>query len=357
MSSIERSKLLAALNLARPALASQPYVPAFTHFLFNEDGITAYNDLAGIEINFDAGLDGCLPGDLVLKSLSSMAGSSVSLAPVEGESAIQIACGRAKIKAPKLPVEDFPIKWPNISKAEKLPIDDAILAGIKNCLVGVGTNPTHPAQMGVTLDTIDGKAVLYSTDNVTMSRHATKIKVDLPGESPVIMPTFFCEQLLSLSRAFSDEQVTIHIQPGVLVATIGKQARLMAKTLVDLQPIDFPGIIAKTIKSMGDASSLPIGWDEAMQRALFVLDTEKDKAAKVTSKRGVLRIVANSGHSESDDELDFSGEGPDEPAYIDPSLVVRGSKAATRLAFCNGALMLGSDDGSYVHLIAYSQKR
>ena len=73
MSTIDRAKFLAALNLARAALASQPYIPAFTHFRFDEDGVTAYNDIVGILVNFDTGLDCCLPGDLLLKSLSSMA--------------------------------------------------------------------------------------------------------------------------------------------------------------------------------------------------------------------------------------------------------------------------------------------
>lgn len=354
--SIDRTKLLFALNLAKPALASQPYIPAFTHFLFNEDGVTAYNDIAAIRITLDHDLDSCLPGDMLLKTVSSMAGQSVLLQPLDDAPAVLVSSGRSRIKVPKLPVEDFPIKWPSTKSAESITLDQSILNGIRSCLVGVGTNPTHPAQMGVTLDVLGDKAVLYSTDNSTLSRFKTKTPIRLPGDSPVIMPTFFCEQVISLAKAFLDCEVTLFVLPGVLMARIGKAATIMTKTLVDLQPIDFAALIKKVTGSATDLSPIPAGWDDAMQRALLVLDGLPDKAAELSPRKGAIRLVARSERGEAEDTLDFDGEGPEEAIYIDPSLVLRGSKSASQLAFCSSAVMLVSGDGVYMHLIANCQQ-
>ena len=358
MSNLNRETLLAAVTLARPALATQMFVPAFTHYLFRDDEVTAYNDLIGISVTMEHDLSVCLPGDLLNRVLNSLAGQNVMVQPVDGSNTLLLSSGRSRLKVPFLPVEDFPIRWPDIGKLAQMPLNVDVFNGIRLCLPGVGVNPNHPAQMGVTLDTDkDGTALLWSTDSYSLSRYQTEVQVELPGDCPVIMPTAFCEQLLALAKAFPKEEVVLCAGPGVLVASFGRRARLQSRTAVDLQPLDFQGVWTRHLAGAGKFQPIPVGWDDALARLLVVLSSETAKTATLDAGKGSINMVATSAMGEAQDELEWPGNAMARPVSVDPALLARGSKAANQMAFCTTATLFKSSDGSFSHMVAHCATR
>lgn len=358
MTTINRANLLASVMLVRPALASQSFIPAWTHILFDGGSATTYNDTMSITVskvlNVDASI--CVPGELLIKALSSFNAEQVMVQSVN-DNELLLTSGRSKLKVPVLPGDDFKLPVVKGTPAT-VEITDDVLEGIKRCLFSVGTDPTHPAQMGVTLDaSADGHALLFSTDNLTISRYVTKSKISLPGGSPIILPTLFCEQVLVFGKTFKEDDLVLEVYPGALVLRVGRVASLLTKTLVDLEPQDFEAVVGKYFDVSGvkkQLSRLPDSFDAAFNRALLVLSNEADKSTKVTpNKDGVVELYSKSALGEAQDDFTVEQRLDCKPFHIDPAMVLRAAKTCGSVAFYPRVMVLGSDDGSFLHLIAH----
>lgn len=351
MSDIIREHLLQSLNLAKAAVAGQAYVPALTHFAFDGWGVLAYNDVSAIGVRGPVDLQLCLPADMLLKTLGSMSAEKVLMTQTD-DGAVVVASGRSKVKLPYLSLLDFPFEFPAVYWDGGFTMTADMLRGIEKCLVGVGTDPTHPAQMGVTIEATQFGCMLYSTDNFTISRYKSMTHIKLPGDVPLILPAFFCTQLLALSKAFIDEQVLIGLPAGGVCASIGDQALLFTKMLVDLEPMDFTRIISRYLQGISNegAQDIPNGFEAALDRALLILSTEMDKATKVTVEGGKMKLFSSSGQGEASDSLAFDHK--DVATFLaDPALVLRASKICRKIALLDKVLLL--EDGAFTHLIAH----
>jgi len=351
MSDINREHLLQSLNLAKAAVAGQAYVPALTHFAFDGWGVLAYNDVSAIGIHAPIDMPVCLPAEMLIKTLNSMTAESILITET-GEDAVVVAAGRSKVKIPFLPLNSFPFEFPPVCYDDGFIVTADMLKGIEKCLVGVGTDPTRPAQMGVTLEATEFGCVLYSTDNFTISRYKSKSHIKLPGNVPIILPAFFCNQMLALAKAFMDEEIAVGLPKGAICANFGGQAMLFTKLLVDLEPLDFARLFSKYLQGAGtdDAAEIPNGFESALDRALLILSTEMDKATNISVAGGKMRLFSSSGQGEATDLLAF--EHPDTDSFLaDPALVSRASKTCRKMKLLEKVMLL--TDGQFLHLIAH----
>jgi len=354
-----REALAKIAALVRPALATQTYIPAYNHICFDGERATAFNDIGAIQVLAPVPIERCVPGELFIRALASFGGDNVMIQEGAGDSTLLVSSGRSKLKLPTMALKDFPFEIPK-DEGPEIGIDRSMLNGIERCLLSAGTNPTHPAQMGVTLDISSDKpatAVLYSTDNFTISRYYTGAKIKLPGDSPVIMPTFFCEQLLALAKAFPDAPITLFLLPGALLAEFGSVATLFIRTLVNPEPIDFNKIISKHLDPLAMKDKLepiPDAFDGAFGRAMLVLGGELDKVTKISYDDGVMKLHSSSAMGDSDDSINFP-EGPNKPLefFVDPQLIVRASKGCSSIALLPKVLVLADPDAKFLHLIAH----
>lgn len=358
--SIKRDALVKTIAIVRPALATQDYIPALKTIRFDGKWATAYNDVAAIMVKTDGiDLEHCVPGDMLARAVGGFGAESVAVEEDEANGSLVFKSGRSKIKLGALPLSKFPFKLPD-GEGDVVEMSDAMLKAIDACMFSVSNDPTHPEQMGVTMDVDDGgRAVFYSTDSFTISRCATKDKAKLPGGAPVILPTFFCQQLLALSKAFPKEELDLVLLDGALLAEFGKEARLFMRRLVDINALDYPTVIAKhcdLAKIKDDLSPIPDGFDAAFSRALLVLGNEIDKITQVQYDEGVLLLHSSSSAGETDDELEYKGRKLREKCNLDPQLVVRGAKSCTHLSFYSRVLVLANADASFTHLIAHCSK-
>lgn len=359
--SINRESLLKIVNLIKPALASQDYIPALTHIKFDGSFAMAYNDISAISVACSVPVQRCVPGDVLIRGLNSFNGESVALTFDAKTNALLVSSGRSKLKLPTIPLDQFPFEE-NGDTCPEITLTTDMLKGIELCLMSVGSDPTHAAQMGVTLETdLGGKTWLYSTDNFTVSYYKTKDTVKLPGDAPLILPTFFCQQLLALSKAHPGLTMILVLLPGALqvdYCDYGNNvvASLFTKTVIDLEPLDFVRIIdkhSKTLKGKPDAwPSIPDPFDAAFNRALLVLSAELDKSTKVTHNEKSIKLESSSKMGDSEDEFEYKGSDSGE-FLIDPTLVVRASKVAQRMTFGKGIFAISAAEGAFVHMIAH----
>lgn len=361
--SINREALLKLLNLVRPSLSTLDYLPILQHIRIADGELLAHNDISAISARIpDLELGCCVPGEVLIRALGSFNAEKVMLQPDEKGSTILVVSGRSKVKVPTMALKDFPFTMPEATKKTpvlKLAAD--VLVGIQRCLISVGNDPTHPATMGVTLDQEDGHAVLYATDNVTISRFETRSEISLPGDAPIILPTFFCEQLISLAKQ-CDGAVELELHPGALVAIFydkegNDQITLFTKVLVDLVPLEFNKIINRYCKLSGIAAKMhpiPASFDAAFSRALLVLSAERDKATKISSTDSALKLLSTSAMGEATDTIAFDGASGETPDFhIDPSLVARALKPCTEMGLFKQVMVLGDEKAQFIHLIAH----
>lgn len=358
---MNREALLKVAALIRPALAVQTFIPAYNHIAFDGDFALTHNDIAAIRVRCDFPEPCCVPGELLIKALGSFSAEGVMLQKTGAEQTLLITSGRSKLKVPTMPLKSFPFDMPKDEGAH-IHLKPEVVGAINKCLVSVGNNPNHPATMGVTLDVDDEEcAVLFATDNYTISRHGTKAKIKLPGDSPVILPTFFCNQLIALTKAFPNlvEEITLYLIPGAILAEFGDQgpeAVLFTKTIADLEPLDFPKIIKKhaDLKKLDKMlAKIPDVFDACFSRQLLVLGNELDKVTQVQYDDGTVKLRSTSQVGESDESFSFSA-GPDEKLSfcVDPSFVVRGAKLCSRFALGEKVLIM-ADDKDFLHIIAH----
>lgn len=354
-----RAELVRIANLVKPALASTPHIPALVHICFDGESAEAYNDVAAIRVRADLGVKRLIPGDLLIRALGGLGAESIVFSQGDDD-ALVLKSGRSTVKLPTLPLDKFPLRWPS-EKPYQVELTDSMLRGIERCLLSVGKDPKRPAHMGVTLDfNDDGCAVLYSTDNVTISRFQTEDEVKLPGDAPVILPKFFCEQLVVLSKAFPEAARTLLLRDGSIEATFGEDdAALLTRTPVDMQPMDFPTVFEKhcPAKWLGKAMfPIPDGLDGALARALLILASDPNPVTelKVTGTSD-MTLVSGGNDGQSDDDLD-AGDfniGITGTFKVDPAKLARGAKVTSLMGISQKVTVLASSDSDFVHIIAH----
>lgn len=357
MSTTNRDQLLKLLTLVRPALSTREYVKELMHFQFLNGWVTAFDDKSAISLKCGLDLAYCVPGELMIRALSSFNSESVKLQEGPKGSELLLSSGRSKLKLPVLEAERFPFEEPQ-GQPDEIELDDAILEGIKKCLFAVGNDPTHPAQMGITLDqNADKKAVLFATDNFTISRYQTTSKIELPGETPIILPTFFCENLVALAQAYPDDEITLQLYPSMYAARFGKKAKLFTRILADTEPLNFEKIVGKHVnvkKLKSQLQPIPVGFDAAIGRAALMTAADEDKIATIKVEVDAISITSQADRGESDDEIEWAGEALDAAFCVDPTLVTRAVKQFGSVAFYDRVMLLANDSGTFIHIISHS---
>lgn len=353
-SSISREGLLKALNLVKPALSNQNYVPILTHFCFDGSLALAYNDVHAIGVRYSLdGIECSVPGDLMLKMAASLPGSKVSV-DFDDEN-LKFISGRSRVKIPTMPATAFTFDFPTGKRMGHFKVDQDLLKGLEKCSISVGSDPTNPAQMGITLARGNDYSALFSTDGYTMSRYILEIDPDLPGDSPIILPTFFCDQLVTLGRAFPDEEVEVDIFSGAVVAKFGDQAKLFSKLVLDVEPLDFETVMSRNVdlgKVKKKAVSIPDSLDQAFDRAMIVSSAEVERKTKLSIDGGKIEMLTLTQLGESKDTLNCDGDFGEFDIGVDPSFVARASKSSYKMALFKDVVVFCDDTFKFSHLIA-----
>lgn len=145
---VDRSALCKALKSVRPAVSKDEAVPVLTHFLFNEDEITAFDLEIGVSVPFPIGLKGLVPAARFWNVVSNLSVEQLDLS-TDGTTLV-LSTKNHKSKFPLKPETEFPavVIRTSSDKFQSLPADfhDALEA------VSPTVNATKPELAGIHID-------------------------------------------------------------------------------------------------------------------------------------------------------------------------------------------------------------
>lgn len=357
---MNRQDLINTLSLANPFLMRQEFIPILTHFCFNTEHVIAYNDVAGIQINFESDLHCAIPGELLLKLLRTMSDETVRIKNDNNE--LLIHSGKSKLKLPSLPKESFIFSIPKIENdLTHLSIPISIKQGIKKCLEGVSEDPSHPEHTGIKWVVNDNESFIYSTDNKTISSFPCNYS-DRKGNVNAVVPEFFCTELVKLIDYFCVEatEFDVYFSDDYIIVKLGdkKECLLFSRLIAQKEKTPFKQIISSLTDGL-DLDSMsppPLDLHPALERSSLLLSSNFSDVVQIELNNKELKMVTESQYGNADDQIEFDEEFESTSFTTKPQLIQRGLKIAPAIKFTPKLIVLKSDD-DFLHLISHSNTR
>lgn len=347
---MDRIDLLNTLNLAKPALAQKDVVPVFTHFCFTGEvgTVYAYNDIIGIELECDLGIEAAIKGDKLLGILENSRGKTLEVTQKKEE--VTIKCGRGKFTFPILSSDAFVFEVPNTDKAEQLDVNEDFLNGLKLCSKTTTTNEAAPVMMGVTVS-LGIESYLYSSDMRSLSRYQVLEEVSFKKESSYILPTDFCISLVHMSKA-KGALPEVFLTDNFVVAYFGND--LILGRLIT--PDDAPNF-AETIEGsvsddeMDSMVKIPGALDGALKRSMVFTGSDKEPAIPLSIKGKNITLSTHNQEGLGNDPVPFKGGLPDINVKVNTILLARGIGMCTEFLI-NDTVVAMRDGNKFFHMIA-----
>lgn len=358
MTKLNRNDLLKVLVNLKPALSTQDYLPILSHYCFTEDGyIFAYNDVMGISFPSNLGIDfeGALPGDKLMRIVSSFSGEQIEFSARKNE--VTIKSGRSKIKLPMMDSDAFVWEEVNLKGASVLSVTDDFINGVKQCKISISQDTLHPAHMGIQLSAEDDEAFLYSTNNHTLSRY---ILDEYDGDDldvPVVLPAAFCNALVSLCPKMDDP--TMHVGDGFVRIEDSNGALIFSKLLFQGEGADFANILDKYY-SLESEKSFPItqSFVSALERAVVILGNSPKRNTEGELDGNILKLSTVLDKGRAHDVVCF-GKGSKssnknnkiKEISMQTDFILRGCSVADEIIFGDSVILMRKGD-NFLHLVA-----
>ena len=361
---MNKQDLMNKLNQARPFLTTGDFIPVLTHFCFDSESLTAYNDVAGIKLVLDSDINGAVSGSLMLKMLATVQEDTVRVG-MQGTKEVKINSTGSNIKLPVLDPEEFIFEIPGTDGCELVQLPLAFLQGLEKTLVSVGDDPMHPERGGVTWKIHDSKITLYSTDSRSISIYTWEDKSLFKEDDlylEIITPKFFCEQLIALAKTYSDELKTLDLyfntKENYVIADLNRICKIFTRLInVDLNGTDYEAVLEAMLPKDDEAnySEIPVSLGPALERAILLNSTGKLSDSKsrvaITDKNFNIRTETENGLVS--DDVEFPIELGEFEFFLDPDLLQRSFKYCSTINVTSQILSL-KDDESFQHLVSHT---
>lgn len=353
----ERTSLIKALDLVKPAIASKALLDELTHVWFGNKELIAYDDVLGIRAPFDADdLAGGVKGALLLGILNASGAKNVEMTIENDGRTAHMKAARAKVKLALLEAERAVWTYPSVKPGDFFALTPELIAGLDDVLISVGTDVSRPDQLGVTL-AIEGSGknkdlVLYTTDSKTIARYYAEIPKGY-DEDHLIIPTPFVEQVLRLCA--KDGKLAI-LKDGVLAENkdgVGVFSRVIDASA---EPMDFSGALDKALPDDYEKLAVPIPpiLKQAVERALVILDGKAAEPIEIAIEDKHLFISVESPLGRLDDTIPLDGDHEHVEIKVDPVLIKRAIDRCDRMLVGDGCLVLLGRKGKFLYAISAS---
>lgn len=364
---MNRNDLIQRLNHVKPFLMAQDFIPILNHFCFDGLYVSAYNDVAGIFISMESDLQCAVPGNLLLKMLSTMTTETVQV-EMPTERNIKLTSGKTNIKLPVLPPEEFVFKLPDTTDIEKVRVPKTFLRGLKKCLISVGQDPSHPEQTGISWFIEHNKISIYSTNDKSISKFSVEgedVGFLNDDQIKVIIPAFFCEEVIELTNFYAenDDYIDLYIKEGkrgdnFVVAEIGTNGSCKIFTrLINGEFMNFESVITRMLEgttedTFVDASEI---LKPVLERAVLLLSTSETlNSTEVSVEDNEITFLTETTLGRTLDVVVFPKPLGVFRFSVDPSLIQNGFKVTDNIAILSNLIVLTSEDRNFIHLISHS---
>jgi DNA polymerase III sliding clamp (beta) subunit (PCNA family) len=343
---MNRRDLLAALHQIEPAIAAKGLINSFRNVFFDGTRVSAYDDKVALSTELAFEFKGGVEGKLLIPFLERSRAKEVEVEQeqAKGATVLAVKAGRARLKLPTLPVEDFAFKFPKLDNATL--VDPTLVGSLALAAISLGTDPGHEWRLGITVDVSDGKIVLCSSDNLSCSRVSTKVKAP-EGLKPVVLPPNFIQLLLSIER--KDIVKNFYLARKWAAVEFASGLRLYARTIADVQSKRYVSLFKRQPEQW---FAVPKNLGPSIERALVIIDTSDEKVATFDIAGGKLRMTAKTASGEVKEALSVPDAHPTIKVQVQPSIVLRALDKASMFSVLEDRVCLSDPDEGFEYLVA-----
>ena len=184
-----RVEFLDLLKSCRYGLSTKDLVPALSCLCFYRNEVISFDDVVAVVAPCDlGGFTGGFRGALLMKWLEKAKSANVKLVELTGKGKMEWKAGRSKLKMECLPAEEFAFSIPR-HDGEIVVIPD-FREYLQAAAASMGTDPSAPWRLGVTLSFLTEGVRLYSTDNLSVTSVFAEYEVpeNLRGIEVILVP-------------------------------------------------------------------------------------------------------------------------------------------------------------------------
>lgn len=354
---MDREKLLTALKLAEPALASKDIIVELTHFWFDKEHVTASNDRGlGIRVPCEEGLKGSLPGKLLIELLTHCKVPDITFGEAEGKHKLEFQAKRTKATLTHYPlktIEEIYGKqnrsWlldPSELKGKTFKLTDEFLIALGRVLVSTSRGGSAtPEENGVTIIPKKDRLHLFASDNDTLSWAYCDAIEGWPSGN-ITMPTAFVQQLIEASKG---QKTRLCIGKDFLYAKSDRMMVFSNPVRID-DPLDLLSIADKATKGATFAT-IPERLKLALARSFAMLSGEKEHRLSFKVKERTLWVDTKSGNGKLKDKLGLDKPMPDVETVLDPAFLKRAlTIGCEQMSISKKSIVLSAD--KFIHIIA-----
>ncbi len=351
---MNREDLIAALDLAAPALSADSQVSAnvFKGFCFTKKSITAHNDVIAVRVPKPKGtFQGVFPGRLLLKFLKTCTGKHVEFVQTSKGDSWHVKCGPPKLSLEYHGVNEFPFQFPKSDPILKLRLGQDFFYGLGLCTRIVSDAGLVSWTGGVTFK-FDGVLTLASTSATRSQIYCYSVKRELKTKrtQTKILPVSFCKVALSLNRKFSEERIRMEVHDTCVILRFGTVATIIGKTIKPDIDIDIIEKVQDYLEELGDFIPLQDVLREMIERAATISTSNDDICSLKINEDNVARMKTQIVGGIIEDALTLQADHPEISIRSNPK------RLASDLSECKeikvGERLIGFRGGQFVKLIA-----
>ena len=349
VNSVNREELLKILNLIKPSLSTQDFVPTLRNFCFTGDTVYAFDGIQCASITYKSKDRFSVSGDLFVKLLQSYNNKQLSIDVSDSTAKVNI--GKSKLKLSCLSEKEFTFDFPKLPKNSLFKITEDFINGISKCLVSVNDNQLIENQCGIILDLSGRTQYLYSTNEDCISRYRLK-RFTSKERIKILIPKLFYEQLISLFKEY--KECEFFLDKDFILAR-WKDAFLYSKIKADITFLDFKSVIQSSLKDNNHSlQKVPENMISLLERSIMFSGDEIDKVIKFEVVNKIVICLTESNHGNIKDHMEFKESIGEFVVRLDSSLLKEGISNISNIGFINvnDSIVVVGEDDNYLMLLS-----
>lgn len=350
--------------------------PVMDALCFDAEYAWAYNGGQAVQTKLASPIKGAVIARPVLKLLGSYTSEKIQVEthPDTAEITFSSPTGSSKARLPSLPPESFILNMPEFMAKlrtgdkilHQVAITPDIVTAFTKVLVSVGNDPVDVSQIGVTLAALEKQEAVYSTDNLSVSRHILPPRTlwrdpDIPQ---IIFPKPFIERFVDFYKQLivdgSDTACTLYYlhgdddsaKPTTLVADFGS-TQLYSSLLSTPTKYDFKSIFDRFMPPRSPFTyPVPPGLVNVLDRALILQHGDAYQRVNLQIEDSQLVVMCQGSSGSMREEIDLKISGARSKKFVvDAAIFKRACQLGHNIAFLDETVMLFDD--AFVHLVAH----
>ena len=304
---IERKKLLDALTLARPGLATSDVVEQASMFVFRKKDIVTFNDELCVRVMTKVGIEGAVQAQELYALLSKLRAENVILETTDDE--LQVKTGKKSVAGIRLSTKVY-LPIGDINEAgdfEKLPEDF-----IKALQLTSQTAAKNASSTPVLASLHFIGNMVESCDNFRLTRYMFADDVEIPE---FLLPISVAKEVVKFEPTeFSVVEGWVHFRTSDGVW-------LSCRTL-DPGPKGYPNL-DNVVEVEGEDVTFPDGFEELLDQASIFVDksTVLDEFVSVEFKKKRVWVTSEGEKGWFQKDMPCDEGNPQCQFYVNPSFL------------------------------------